>query len=68
MDTFFFKYGVGRGVGKVAGGDKLFAAVHYWVTLIAYDFIDGKGGVVGVEGVGLGGAGGCSCCAAHYQL
>ena len=52
----------------MAGRDKLFAAVHYWVTLIAYDFIDWKGEVVGVEGVGLGGAGGCSCCAAHYQL
>ena len=35
---------MGRGLGKVAGGDKPCAAVHYWVTLIAYDFIDWKGG------------------------
>ena len=44
-------------VGKV----QPLAAVHYWITLIAYDFIDWKGGF---KGLGKGGRGvfvlGCS--------
>ena len=66
MVIFFLGMYLGRGFGKVAGGDKLSSLLDNFDCLWLYRLERLYN--VGVEGVVLGEAGGCSCCAAHYQL